>query len=133
MPSRRRPKQPPTPPPTDAERFARSIRDSEAAARKALQDDKDRKAAGERRRAEAAQAAVRLELARTAHHQAVEMVKIAKRTGRGAAEADQAWRAAKANLLELETGERPSWAPKPPEPAVEDETAETSLMSGESP
>lgn len=77
-----------------------------------MQDQIDRKAADERRRIEAAAAVVRLEHARVAHQQAVDMVKAAKRTGRGAAEADQAWRAAKANLLELETGVRPAWAPK---------------------
>src|SRR4051794_36964614 len=70
MPSRRRPKLPPAPPPTDAERFAKAVRDSEAAARRAVQDDKDRKAAEERRRIEAAEAEVRLAQARVAHQQA---------------------------------------------------------------
>ena len=56
------------------------------------------------------------------------MVKTAKRSGRGASEADRAWRAAKADLLELETGTRPGWAPKPSEPeleAAEDATTDT--------
>jgi hypothetical protein len=44
------------------------------------------------------------------------MVKEAKRTGKGAAAADVAWREAKAELLELETGKRPAWAAKPVEP-----------------
>ncbi len=121
MPSRRRPKLPPAPPPTDAERFAKAVRSSEAAARKAVQDEKDRKAAEERRKVEAAEARVRLEQAKVAHQQAVEMVKTAKRSGKGAPEADQAWRVAKANLLELETGQRPAWAPKPPDPEIDSE------------
>jgi hypothetical protein len=43
----------------------------------------------------------------------VELVKEAQRSGKGAAAADVAWRAAKAELIELETGEPPSWAAKP--------------------
>ena len=43
----------------------------------------------------------------------MELVKEAQRSGKGAAAADVAWRAAKAELIELETGERPPWAAKP--------------------
>ncbi len=39
------------------------------------------------------------------------------RTGRGAAAADLAWRDAKAELIELETGKRPTWAAQPPDRA----------------
>ena len=98
-----------------------AVRNSEAAARKAVQDEKDRTATQARLRAEEAEAKIRLEQARRAHQQSVDMVKTAKRTGRGAVEADQAWRAAKADLLELETGERPAWSPKPAEPEGEPE------------
>ncbi len=59
------------------------------------------------------------------------MVKEAKRTGKGAAAADLAWREAKAELLELETGKRPAWAAKPVEP--EDSTNEVSDSAPESP
>ena len=110
MPSRRRPKAPPPPPLTDVERFAQSLRDSEAADRKAKQDAIDRKAEEARLKLEAEELAARLQRARAAHQHAVDLVKEATRTGRGAAAADIAWREAKAELLELETGKRPAWA-----------------------
>jgi hypothetical protein len=119
MPSRRRPKAPPpssAPPLSDAARFAQSLRESEEADRRARQAAADRKAEAERLKAEAADQAARLQRARAAHQRAVELVKEAKRTGKGAVAADLAWREAKAELLELETGKRPAWAPRPVEP-----------------
>ena len=116
MPSRRRPKSPPPPPLSDAERFAQSLRESEEADRRAKQAAADRKAEAERRKTEAADQAARLQRAKAAHQQAVELVKEANQTGKGAAAADLAWREAKAELLELETGKRPAWAPRPAEP-----------------
>ena len=110
MPSRRRPKAPPPRPLSDAERFAQSLRESEEADRKALQDAADRQAEKARLKLEADELAARLQRARAAHQHAVELVKEAKRTGKGAAAADLAWREAKAELLELETGKRPAWA-----------------------
>ncbi|MEP7114426.1 MAG: hypothetical protein ABI862_14260, partial [Ilumatobacteraceae bacterium] len=95
---------------TDAERFAQSLRDSEEADRRAKQSVIDRKAEAERLKLEAAEQADRLKRAQTAHQHAVELVKEATRTGRGAVAADLAWREAKAELLELETGKRPAWA-----------------------
>lgn len=128
MPSRRRPKAPPSRPLTDAERFAQSLRDSEEADRRAKQAVIDRKVEAERLRVEAAEQADRLKRARAAHQRAVELVKEAQRTGKGAAAADIAWREAKAELLELETGKRPAWAPReaePTNPATPDQTDET--------
>jgi hypothetical protein len=49
----------------------------------------------------------------------VELVKEAQRTGKGAAAADVAWREAKAELLEIETGKRPAWAARSSEPTEE--------------
>lgn len=46
----------------------------------------------------------------------MEAVRHAKQAGRGRAEADQAWKVAKAMVIELETGTPPAWAPKPVEP-----------------
>ena len=118
MPSRRRPKAPPPRPLTDVERFAKSLHDSEEADRKATQDAIDRKAERERLKVEAAEQAGRLQRARDAHQRAVELVKQAQRTGKGAAAADVAWREAKAELVELETGKRPAWAPRSAEPST---------------
>jgi hypothetical protein len=122
MPSRRRPKAPPLRPLSDVERFAQSVRDHEAADRRAQQAAIDRQAEAERRKLEAIEQAARLERAQAAHHRAVELVKEAKRTGRGAAAADLVWREAKAELIELETGKRPAWAARLPEPGSADET-----------
>jgi hypothetical protein len=101
---------------SDAERFAQSLRDSEEADRRAKQAAIDRKAEKERVRLEAVERAARLERAQAAHQRAVELVKEANRTGKGAAAADVAWREAKAELMELETGKRPAWAARPAEP-----------------
>lgn len=125
MPSRRRPKAPPPRPLSDAERFAQSVRESEEADRRTKQAAIDRQAEAERRKLEAIEQAARLERAHTAHQRAVEMVKEAKRTGKGAAVADLAWREAKAELLELETGKRPSWAARPDAPTDDAESSET--------
>jgi hypothetical protein len=104
---------------SDVERFAMAVRETEERARRAKQAAADRKTEALRRKTEAAAHKVRLETAQAAHHHAVEMVKQATRTGRGVAEADQAWRLAKAELIEVETGQPPTWAPKPAEPEPE--------------
>lgn len=122
MPSRRRPKGPAPPtaqPLSDAARFAQSLRDSEEADRRAGQAKIDRKTEAERVKAAAAEQAARLKRAQAAHQRSVEMVKEAARTGKGAPAADLAWREAKAELLEIETGKRPAWAAKPVEPEPE--------------
>ncbi|MGZ4723997.1 MAG: hypothetical protein ACXV8L_07265 [Ilumatobacteraceae bacterium] len=121
MPSRHRPKAPPPPPLSDAERFAQAIRDHEEADRRAMQARLDRKAETERRKIVAIEHAARLERAKAAHQRAVELVKEAKRSGKGAVAADLAWRTAKADLIELETGQRPAWAAKPEATETDDE------------
>jgi hypothetical protein len=117
---------------SDAERFAQSLRDSAEADRRAKQASIDRKTEKERVKLEAAERADRLRRAQAAHQHAVELVKEANRTGKGAAEADIVWREAKAELLELETGKRPAWAARPAEPAEpSDEPTETSVADAE--
>lgn len=80
--------------------FAAALRESEARER----------AEQERRRARKS-AAEQLEVARVELDQAIEGVRRARRTRSGVAEADAAWRAAKARVIELETGATPEWAP----------------------
>ena len=151
MPSRRRPKSPTTSPAssrstsatstpalagagvqTDIERFAAALKDSEKAARA-------EKARREQERSDAAlradQAAARAVALATAHRElerAVEAVRTAKQIGRGRADADQAWKVAKALVIELETGTPPSWAPKLPDPPDADESGESVDANGES-
>ena len=62
----------------------------------------------------------------------MEAVRNAKQVGRGRAEADQAWKVAKALVIELETGTPPAWAPKLPEPAATDDSDESIEPSEES-
>jgi len=131
MPSRRRPKSSPAPKSStqqpgseqaaaqlsDAQRFAQALKDSEEADRRAKDAKAKAKAEADRAKAAAEEEATRLQRAQAAHQRAVEMVKEAKRTGKGRAEADAAWREAKADLVELETGQRPAWAARPVEAA----------------
>lgn len=110
MPSRRRPKAPAATPLTDAQRFAQAVRDHEAADRQAEQAKRDRLAEKERKKREELEFAERLKAARAAHQRAVDQVKEARRTGKGGTAADEAWKKAKAELIELETGRPPAWA-----------------------
>ena len=135
MPSRRRPKSPtnsassvrpsattaaPAVPTTgastDIERFAAALKDSERADRAAkARQQQERMDAGLR----AEHAAAKVTALATAHRElerAVQSVRAANQVGRGRAEADQAWKVAKALVIELETGTPPAWAPKPADP-----------------
>lgn len=80
--------------------FAAALRESEARER----------AEQERRRAQRS-AAEQLEVARAELDRAIAEVRRARRTRSGLAEADATWRAAKAKVIELETGAPPDWAP----------------------
>ncbi len=92
-------------------RFGRALDQAKAAERaEQLRMEAEREAA--RRAAEAAaEHAAQLERARRTLERAIAAVKSSRSSGGGAAEADAAYRAAKAVVVELETGERPSWAP----------------------
>ena len=77
------------------------------AIRRAEQQRADHKAA--RKAAEEHAAALRS--ARRDLDRAIDAVRRARSERRGEAEADAAWRDAKARVIELETGARPEWAP----------------------
>ena len=122
MPSRHRPKAPPPPPLSDAERFAQAIRDHEEADRRAAQAKVDRKAEAERRKVAAVEHAAKLERAKAAHRRAVDGEKIGGPVDLfhdgviPSGEMELAtwpsiWPCNE--LIELETGERPPWAAKP--------------------
>lgn len=71
----------------------------------------------QRQEARAAQRAARrhedeLAEARRQLDDAIRAVRVARETRRGRDEADAAWRAAKARVIELETGTPPAWAPQ---------------------
>ena len=105
----------------------------EEADRRAKLAEDGRKAEEARVKAEAAEHADRLQRAQAAHQNAVEIVKEATRTGKGAVAADLAWREAKAELLELETGKRPAWATtKPVEQPVSDDDGQPDIDAPDS-
>lgn len=145
MPSRRRPKSPTTvaapsarpagasSPSTasgkdPAELFAAAVKESEA--RDKVQREKERQAkeAADRKAAEQRAHADALTSARRELDRAIQAVRDAKRGGRSTVEADARWKAAKARVIELETGAPPSWAPPAPADDVED-----AAVAGESP
>jgi multidrug resistance efflux pump len=97
----------------DLELFAAALKESEKADKAAK--EKERTAREERERTVAAANAKERNLADAKREldRAVEGVRRAKASGRGRAEADAAWKVAKARVIELETGTAPSWAPKP--------------------
>lgn len=110
VPSRRRRKSP-TPEVQDpVARFAAGLRES--AARE--QADRDRRQLERRQARDAAQAAAEhaaaLEDARRELERAIDQARHARRAGSGVAASDAAWRAAKARVVELETGAPPAWA-----------------------
>lgn len=154
MPSRRRPKSPtssasPSRPaatttagvapaagnPTDVERFAAALKDSEKADRVAQARQQQERSDAALLAEQAAAKATALEAARRDLERAVEGVRAAKQNGRGRAEADQMWKVAKALVIELETGTPPAWAPKPAAPEGQfesDEHSESLEVDGES-
>ena len=123
VPKQRRHRQKGLPPiiePTPEERFTAGVRAAELAAERAAkakeasrQAATELKAELERQQIAAAKHAADLAQARIDHVAAVERLKAARASGRGKTEAEATWRDATAHLMELESGERPSWAPKP--------------------
>lgn len=120
MPSRRRPKSTPPAVTTSssattsgrdpAELFAAAVKESDSIDRARREKEQQQREAAERRAAEAKASADALNAARRDLDRAIEAVRDAKREGRSTVEADATWKAAKARVIELETGERPSWA-----------------------
>lgn len=133
MPARKRPKAVPAPPPTPLsaeERFAQAVKETEKAKRAAAQEATERKNEAARQAIVAAEHAAALKRAQANHVLAVSNLKAAKQSHRGITEAELAWRAAKADLLELETGARPVWAPlvvEAPEPESTADVTEVAL------
>ena len=62
-----------------------------------------------RRKKLAAEHAVAVAAAKARVERSIAAAKLARSSGTGVAEADEEWKAAKAALIELETGEAPGW------------------------
>jgi hypothetical protein len=108
MPARKRPKNSPATSPVEASgnsvdrdlaRFAAALEESARAKRRAAADA-----------AAAAEHSRQLSAAQVELDRAIAEVRAAKAAGRATAEADTRWKAAKARVIELETGAAPSWA-----------------------
>jgi hypothetical protein len=122
---------------TALQRFAAALAESEEREKAAKAADRARRDEEARVASEAASHERNLQQARRDLDRAIAAVKQAKQNGRSTVAADEEWKRAKALVMQLETGERPKWAP--PEPVVEvaetetaDEPADTSESDGES-
>lgn len=102
--------------------FAAALRESEARER----------AEQERRRARKT-AAEQLAIARAELDRAIAEVRRAQRTRSGIAEADAAWKAAKARVIELETGAAPTWAPAAGDEHTADDAGSDDGSAGDDP
>lgn len=121
----------------DIKRFAELMRSQEAKAKKDAAAQREKQAA-EKARVEAEQAAAnQLATAQQAKERAAQRLKDVRARGASnavVAEAETAYKAALADLVAVESGERPSWAPPlrepEPEPAAEGDGAEASADDG---
>jgi hypothetical protein len=110
VPSRRRPK-PPKPEPQDpVEQFATLLRESAERERAAQERQRLERQRARAAADSAAAHAAALDAARRQLEDAIADARTARRAGSGVAAADEAWRQAKARLIELETGTPPPWA-----------------------
>jgi multidrug efflux pump subunit AcrA (membrane-fusion protein) len=133
VPSRRRPKTP-TPDAHDPiSRFGAALRDAAEQERAAAERARLEREAAEHAARVAAEHAAALEAARRELDRSIRAVRDARTARVGGAEADAAWRVAKARVIELETGAPPSWAPGNPtgvdHDGVEDDRVEDSDRS----
>lgn len=108
MPARKRHRQPHTPD-DPVQRFGRELiaaAEREEAERRRIQAERSE---ANRRRQLAEERAAALAAARERVDRAIAAAKAARASGRDVAAADAEWKAAKAALIELETGESPGW------------------------
>lgn len=120
MPRRRRPKASPPEQQDPVSRFGALIRESaerERAEEERRQDARQQAREAARAAEERAEA---LKHARRELERAIAHGREARRQRAGVAEADAAWRQAKAKVIELETGAAPDWARPTDSPAVTD-------------
>jgi hypothetical protein len=110
MPSRRRPKAPPPELPDPIHRFAAILRESAESERAEIERARFEREEATNAARTAAEHAAAIVAARRDLERAIEGMREARRARSGVEAADAAWRVAKARLIELETGEPPTWA-----------------------
>jgi hypothetical protein len=114
VPSRRRPKTP-TPDAHDPiRRFGAALRDSAEQQRAAAERSRLEREAAESAARAATEHAAALDAARRDLDRTIRAMRDARAARAGVADADAAWRVAKARVIELETGAPPPWAPGDP-------------------
>jgi hypothetical protein len=98
--------------------FAAALRESEARDKAQRERERQQKESAVKKAADEAARANALAAAQRDLDRAISDVREAKAAGRSSVEADARWKAAKALVIEFETGERPAWAPveEPPSP-----------------
>ena len=108
MPARKRHRHQPAP--TDPiVRFGRGLIDQAEKEQAAQERRRAERAEAKRQEQLAAERAAAIAAATARVERAIADAKRARTSGRGIAEADAEWKAAKAALIELETGEAPGW------------------------
>ncbi|MDW3213130.1 MAG: hypothetical protein R8G01_03975 [Ilumatobacteraceae bacterium] len=110
MPARKRNRRQPEHP-DPLVRFGRALDQAKAAERAEQQRIQAEREAAKLAARLAAEHAAKLARAEQRLERAIAAVKASRSSGSGTAEADATYRAAKADVVELETGERPPWAP----------------------
>lgn len=108
MPARKRHRRPPEHP-DPVVRFARAVDESDAKAKARVRQEQARRREEAERRKRAAEHAKAVDQARQQLDRAIADAKRARSSGDDVAEADAAWKRAKARVIELETGEAPDW------------------------
>jgi hypothetical protein len=112
--------------------FAAALRESDARDTANRERARQQKEAADAKAAAAVAAANALKDAHRDLDRAIRAVRDAKAAGRSTVEADVVWKAAKARVIELETGERPSWAPAPVVTPVDDAEVDGEVDTEES-
>lgn len=108
MPARRRHRKLPENP-DPIVRFAQAVKRSDEQAQAERKRKKAKRLEAARLAQIAAERAEQVRLAGIELERAIAVAKSARASGKGVAEADLAWRKAKARVIELETGEAPDW------------------------
>jgi hypothetical protein len=110
VPSRNRPKTPAPEPPGPIEQFAALLRESTERERAEQERQRLEREAAEAAARAATEHAAALAAARRELERAIDGAREARRARSGVEAADEAWRQAKARVIELETGVPPPWA-----------------------
>lgn len=113
MPSRKRHRRAPEDP-DPVVRFGRAIKEADERERAERKRIRAERAEAKRQERLAAEYAAAVEQADRRLQQAIAAVKRAHGERNGIDEAEHEYRSAKADVIELETGERPDWAPVEP-------------------